>query len=86
MCLTMEYAGQHILVLAPPTNAAILPGFRGVVKVALAPPWTMNSKDDSKLHSCLAQQGKEREIERDGASARYSEAGPELPTVPQENG
>ena len=40
--LTTGYAGQHILVLALPTTAAILSGFRGLVKVLRTPPWPTN--------------------------------------------
>jgi hypothetical protein len=46
-----EYAGQHIPVLALPTTAAILSGFRELVKVLRTPPWPTNTDQHNPIRA-----------------------------------
>jgi len=49
--LTGEYAGQHIPILALPTTAAILSGFRELVKVLPTPLWPTNTDQHNPIRA-----------------------------------
>jgi hypothetical protein len=49
--LTIEYAGQHILVLALPMIAAILSGIRALVKVLRTPPWPTTTGQQNPMRA-----------------------------------
>jgi hypothetical protein len=48
---SIEYTGQHILVLAPPTIVVMLSGVRELAKVLRTPPWPTDTGQHNPIRA-----------------------------------